>query len=89
MVLQNNETSEATLAAAPSDGTIAAVKRSPPKSGENNRETKDIRKCSLCRLHINPRWNCPARKDVRYKFQKKGQWAAVCRGQLSATTTSE
>ena len=35
-----NETSEATLAAAPSDGTIAAVKTSPTKSGEDNHYTK-------------------------------------------------
>ena len=35
-----NETSEATPAAAPSDGTIAAVETGPPKSGENNHDTK-------------------------------------------------
>ena len=54
---RNNEISAATLAAAPSDGIIAAVKTSLPKSRENNRDTKDIRKCSLCGLRNHPRWN--------------------------------
>ena len=84
---QSNKTSEATLVAAPSDGTIGAVKASPPKSGENNRGTRNIRKCCFCGLRNHPRWNCPAQKDVCHKCQKKGHWAAFCREQLSAMTT--
>ena len=85
---RNNEVPETTLAAVPSDGTIAAVKNSgPTKPGEDNRDSKQAKRCSFCGLRNHPRWNCPARKDACHKCQKKGHWAVVCRGQLSATTS--